>query len=104
MRLRLLALCCALTLTIGCKAIVGADTDEAEGYAKEFVAKNFPGQEVISIECQNADSDDNGYVSCTVSIKGKDGEPKLLALECAATWPYEGRWAMNGCRVPKVGQ
>jgi len=37
--------------------------------AQEFVKKNFPGQEVVNVECQNADSDDNGYVSCTASVK-----------------------------------
>ncbi len=93
----------ALFLFPGCKAVIGADTDEAEAYAAEFVAKNFPGKKVVNIECQNADSDDNGYVSCTAGIEQANGDVKLHPLECAATWFYEARWAMTGCRTPKVG-
>ena len=100
-----------LTITIllatalaGCTSCIGADTSEAEGYAKTFVAKNFPGQQVVNIECQNADSDGNGYVSCTASVKDAKGNTVLHPLECVATYFWQGRWAMSGCRTPKVGQ
>lgn len=99
----LLSLILAVVTLSGCKAVIGADTSEAEGYAQEFVRKNFPGQEVVNVECQNADSDDNGYVSCTASVKDSKGDIKLHPLECAATWFYEVRWTMTGCRTPKVG-
>ena len=99
----LLPLLAVLALS-GCKAIIGADSDEALGYAKEFVAKNFPGTEAVNLECQSGDSDDNGYVSCTASLKDAKGDIKLHPLECAATYFYEFRWSQTGCRTPKVGQ
>lgn len=99
----LLAPLLLLSLT-GCKAIFGADRTEAEAHAEEFIQRNIPDQKVQNLECQGADTDDNGYVSCTVSLRNPSGAVQLVALECAATWFYEVRWTITGCRVPKVGQ
>jgi flagellar basal body-associated protein FliL len=99
---RFLLTLAALTLC-GCSAVIGADTAEAESYAQEFVAKNFPQANVQNLECQNADSDGDGYVSCTVSLK-EGAKTRLQAIECAGTYFWQLKWSQTGCRVPKVGQ
>ena len=96
-----ISLILALSITgAGC----GADTDEANGYAKTFVKKNFPNAEVQNLDCQNTDSDGNCYVAFTASLN-EGGKTRLQGLECAASWPWQfGKWLQTGCRVPKVGQ
>lgn len=49
-----------------------------------------------AIECQARDTDDNGYVSCTVGIPG--GE--IRAIECGIDRWYHG-WGVTGCRLMK---
>jgi len=86
-----------------------ADHTEAESYLGAFTGKFFPGATVVASECQNVDSDGDGYVSCTLSIKEpnaadptKVGAPQLIGVECAASWPWQFRWFMTGCRLPKT--
>lgn len=46
--------------------------------------------------CNDADSDGDGYVSCTYKI---EGEPvgTTHQVECAAAWNFQ-----HGCREPKI--
>ena len=109
MRLRYLLLLVAVAL-VAC-----ADRKEAESYLGGYIEKFYPGAVVIASECQNKDSDDDGYVSCTVRLKEPEpcedaprrptkwGEPKVVSVECAASWPWQvGRWLQDGCRTPKI--
>jgi hypothetical protein len=50
---------------------------EAETYALEHARKMGPGY--VTLGCVGTDSDDDGYVSCT--IKGPEGE--MIGVQCA---------------------
>ena len=67
----------------------GCGVDEA-GMSR-WVTDNFP-TGVESVDCMNIDSDQDGYVSCTVFFD--DARPPL-AIECAAVaTPLK-----DGCRI-----
>jgi len=107
-------------------AILGtacADDSEASSYLGDYIQKFYPGAEVIASECQNKDSDGDGYVSCTVRLKEPldpqpepahgevvtkrravvYGDAKVVGVECAASWPWQvWRWFQTGCRTPKI--
>lgn len=64
----------------------------AEAEAREWASSMYPRRD-HAVSCVGADTDGDGYVSCTVVVDGGDPKP----LECA------GRWTWNsGCRVPKA--
>lgn len=80
---------------------LGADTAEAREWAEDWTLANVKTGTLQNIDCQNHDSDGDGYVSCTVSVN-ENGSTKLYPIECAATWPWQFRWAQKGCRFTKV--
>jgi len=55
------------------------------------------GIEYSGISCASQDSDGDGYVSCTIAQKSKDGTIKTTPIECAGTWTLN-----EGCRMPKA--
>jgi hypothetical protein len=69
----------------------GADQASAEEEAKKWASKL--GLDVKGISCVKADSDGDGYVSCTVATE--DG--KMHAIECTSAWTLN-----SGCRTPKL--
>ena len=69
--------------------VLGACGVDEDG-AREWVNSNFP--DARSFDCVSIDSDDDGYVSCTVFF---DGQRDPLAIECAAAFtPLK-----DGCRL-----
>ncbi len=61
-------------------ALVACSSRElATGEAKQYAADM--GYEVLGISCTDIDSDGDGYVTCSVRVKG-DTQP--LDLQCAA--------------------
>lgn len=68
----------------------------AEEFAREHVAALYPGTEVVGIVCVGTDSDGDGYVSCTATIRGDSNQTERLDLECARaigiTW-------QSGCKT-----
>lgn len=79
----------ALTLTLA--SCTFADVEKAKRFAQDF-SKNIPG--ATGVDCNDSDSDGDGYVSCTV-FRG-DKEP--IAISCGA----ENYCACNcakGCKL-----
>ena len=81
-----------------------ADRKEAEGYLSAHINEFYPGAKVIASGCLKADSDGDGYVSCTVRLQEPVeveappdkvghtnmhgttyGPPKTVTVECAGT-------------------
>lgn len=77
-------------LAVGCNLKQEAE-EQAWAYVEELGEKD----QVEAIVCVNQDSDDDGYVSCTV--KKKDGTKEKI--ECAAEY---GPSLNSGCREPKL--
>jgi len=49
-----------------------------------------------AVSCVPQDSDGDGYIACSISVKKKDGEIKIYAIECAGGYTWN-----KGCRTPK---
>lgn len=71
------------------------NSGKLENTAREFVQKL--GNEPIGASCMNRDSDHDGYVSCTVSIKGSTVP---LSVECASQWAL----LTQGCKLQRGQQ
>ncbi len=73
-------------------------TTEAKQYAKDM------GYEILGVSCTDIDTDSDGYVTCTVRVKGaQDGiEVEPLNLQCAADGPLSQ--FNSGCKLslPKL--
>lgn len=71
---------------------------DAPDAARQWARKLGMG-EVAGVECATVDSDDDGYVSCTVSTRLPDGTVKPYAVECAAAFSL----GHDGCRMQRLG-
>jgi hypothetical protein len=76
-----------LTLCLGCTE----NTGNLEHTAKEFCTKL--GYNVSGAACMNSDSDNDGYVSCTVGVANLPP----VAIECASRYKI----LTSGCRLTK---
>jgi len=59
--------------------------ENADELATQWVQDIFPPEEARSARtsCQATDSDNNGYISCTLNIT-RNGEEQLIPIECHA--------------------
>jgi len=64
--------------------VAGLRKANAEDVAVEYAQKLYPDQKAHYATCQGRDTDDNGYVSCTLRIVRPDGTEDRIPLECAA--------------------
>jgi prepilin-type N-terminal cleavage/methylation domain-containing protein len=73
--------------------------EHAEKQAMQF-AKLFVNNDAIkySVSCQETDSDNNGYVSCTAMIYRTPEHTEPLELECASKWSLS---TGEGCRFAR---
>jgi hypothetical protein len=82
-----------LLLAISCKMGQG----DSEEYAREWAEEHY-GSKYKKVVCQSGDSDDDGYVSCTMFFHDDNRDP--LAIECAHG---HGNWykctKQEGCRM-----
>lgn len=67
-----------LTMLGGC-----AGSGKAEEFAVAHVESLYPEHNVVGLSCVGTDSDGDGYVSCTVTMKAGDGPIERLDLQCA---------------------
>jgi prepilin-type N-terminal cleavage/methylation domain-containing protein len=74
----------------GCSSSRGTAEDEAKAYAASM------GIQIYGVSCMNRDTDGDGYVSCSLSVKDKNGNPTVTPIECASRWQI----ANDGCKVP----
>lgn len=68
----------------------GQYQEHAVNQARAWTNEMYP-NEISHISCQNADTDDNGYVSCTIRV----GDHPPMGIECSVPMSMN-----NGCRIP----
>lgn len=84
------------TMIVLVLALVGCGSKaEAERGARKWATSM--GFQVQNVSCVDIDTDHDGYVSCSVSVKRQDGSLDLMAIECAANFTMN-----EGCRAPKI--
>jgi len=76
----------------GCSPSRSTAEEEARAYARSMSI------EIFGVECMNRDTDGDGYVSCSLSTKDKNGNQTVTPIECAARWSYNN----DGCKVPMM--
>ena len=74
--------------------MMGLNSHKAEKTATEYVQKLY-NKEPVGVSCSNADSDDDGYVSCDVNT----GE-KVILLEC----PTFASFFNSKCKTRLIGK
>lgn len=75
----------------------GTDPDVSEDRARAFAQRaNFT--DISSTDCQRYDTDDNGYVSCT--IFRKDHDP--VGVECPRRGSANSCWGDGDCRPVRL--
>lgn len=72
---------------------------DAEKFIASFVQEHMAGAKSVHHTCQTRDTDDNGYVSCTLTVDwGVEGErPEIVPLECAVN-RFGSGCNNEGCR------
>jgi flagellar basal body-associated protein FliL len=85
-----------VVLVAQCTANVsGANYEAADQEAHKF-AKTIYGEKLRTVTCARADSDGDGYVSCTLSYE-ENKETKVQAIECAVAITTN-----EGCRIQRA--
>lgn len=79
-----------LILLTGACAAPDNVKDQAMSFARSL------GMTPIGAQCMNYDSDQDGYVSCTVGLKDEHGTVSAMPIECAISLSLN-----NGCRMQK---
>ena len=80
-----------------------ANKKHAEEQATSFTKDKYLHNENVpfDVSCQETDSNDNGYVSCTSIIHRSFSEkPEVLDLECSSKWSIS---TGEGCRLARFG-
>ncbi len=78
-----------------CGADVGGQThDTAQKEAEKWVRQMGLNAKA---QCADRDTDNDGYVSCTLVVTDPDGKKHVEPLECAGSFTTN-----NGCRAPKA--
>ncbi len=85
-------------LLCGCRDTGPEVKGAAEAAARGHITSLYPGAVIVGGTCQSADSDGNGYVSCTVTMREAEGKSiQRVDLECGY-----GYGNVDGCRAPKT--
>lgn len=87
-------LLCVLGITCSIVSREG-NREQAEEAAKSFAESLYPGLRPVRVVCQNVDTDNNGYVSCTLVV----GEQSPQAIECASKFNLS---FVSGCRISRM--
>lgn len=84
----------AVVALLACEKPSGAYAkDQAQEWAKSM------GFEVKGLTCMEYDNDRNGYVTCTIQVKGDEAKP--YTIECAIVAGDSCTRQDRGCRLPK---
>lgn len=72
---------------------------DAEKFVEQFKATHLAEAKHVTHHCQGRDTDENGYVSCTLTVDwGIQGErPEIIPIECAVNRAGNG-CSNEGCR------
>lgn len=74
-----------------------AGQGDGPAFARQWVERWHPAAHP-EVECQELDSDDNGYITCTVGYDDEQGKHQLEAIECGVNRWYHG-FRTTGCRL-----
>lgn len=74
-----------------------AGQGDGPAFARQWVQRWHPAA-APEVECQELDSDDNGYITCTVGYDDEQGKHQLEAIECGVNRWYHG-YRTTGCRL-----
>ncbi len=92
------------TLILSLGSSYWAGQGDGARFAREWTARWRPDSDV---ECQPMDTDDNGYITCTVGQQTAEratSKPVILdAIECGVNRWYQG-YKVTGCRLLKGSQ
>ena len=79
------------------------NSKKANDEARKF-GVNMYGDALDGVSCVSADTDGDGYVTCSLAVKNKvSGDVTIVGVECAAAYNFAGN---SGCRpqVPRIRQ
>ena len=98
-----------LTLGLSCLVLVVAactptehrrrSTRYTEKLAEQFAQNLKPDDGTVTVQCADFDSDDDGYISCTVFVKAH-GKVTPVGIECAAGYSHSIN-STGGCKLPR---
>jgi hypothetical protein len=83
---------------LGCRQVgnwTGRSEKVAQAEARRWASAM--GIEAAGVSCSGFDSDDDGYVSCSVGYRVADGSLRTIPLECARAFTLN-----DGCREVKL--
>lgn len=80
-----------LLLLVGCVAQHAGDQD-----VKAFLKTFYPEASVVTSQCQQYDTDRNGYVTCTAKV-----DDKILSLECPVNVNTGCTYRNEECRLAR---
>lgn len=85
------------SLVVGCSYINGQG--DAEKFVEQFKSAHMSAAKSVTHTCQTRDTDDNGYVSCTVTVDWgiANERPEIVPIECAVNKVGSG-CNVEGCR------
>lgn len=89
---------CAAGAIVGCSSCHVGEGQEAAAKAEAQKWATNLGYRILGISCANIDSDNDGYVSCTVRVIDGDKPAETKQIECRGEWSRG-----HGCREPKFG-
>lgn len=87
----------SLLFLAGCPNVTGRHKTVAEEEAKAWAEEL--GLEYSNASCVAKDTDDDGYVSCTLLLA--DGKT-TKQIECAGARSFDNWIRNDGCREPKI--
>lgn len=68
---------------------------EGTADARQWLTTFYPKAKEVIVQCQEYDTDRNGYASCTAKV-----DDKMLAIECPVKQPF-GCYYNSDCRIAK---
>lgn len=78
----------------GCANLSGDNERKAKAEAQQYGKEMF-GDSYQGVSCASADTDGDGYVTCSISVKQPNGTLEVVGIECAGAWNINNN---KGCR------
>lgn len=62
----------------------------SEDQMRQYLSTLYPNYEVVGISCTDRDTNANGYISCTATLKSPDGRMLEKSAECSSSMFNQG--------------
>lgn len=87
----------AIFCILGCSYMNGKG--DAEKFVEQFKRTHLASAKTVTHHCQGRDTDDNGYVACTLTVDWgiANERPEIVPIECAVNRTGSG-CNNEGCR------